>query len=51
MSENLSVISDAAKAATGGVERVLKAAEVLTRQATNLREEADRFLGELRAAA
>ncbi|MBV8167539.1 MAG: MCP four helix bundle domain-containing protein [Alphaproteobacteria bacterium] len=51
VSENLSVISDAAKAATGGVERVLKAAEGLTRQATNLREEADRFLGELRAAA
>jgi methyl-accepting chemotaxis protein len=51
VSENLGVISDAAKVATGGVDRVLKAAEVLTRQATNLRAEADRFLGELRAAA
>jgi methyl-accepting chemotaxis protein len=51
VSENLSVINAAAKAATGGVERVLKAAEVLTRQAANLRQEADRFLGELRAAA
>jgi methyl-accepting chemotaxis protein len=51
VSENLSAISAAAEAATGGVEKVLNAAGALTRQATALRSEVDRFLGELRAAA
>jgi methyl-accepting chemotaxis protein len=51
VSENLGVISDTAKTATGGVDRVLEAADSLTRQATNLRREVERFLDELRAAA
>jgi methyl-accepting chemotaxis protein len=51
VSENLSAINEAAEAATGGVEKVLNAAGALTRQASSLRNEVDRFLGELRAAA
>ena len=51
VSENLTVISNTAKAATGGVEKVIDAADSLTRQATNLRREVERFLEELRAAA
>ena len=51
VSENLTVISSTAKAATGGVEKVLDAADSLNRQATNLQREVQRFLEELRAAA
>ena len=51
VSENLTIISNTAKAATGGVEKVLDAADSLTREATNLRREVERFLEELRATA
>jgi methyl-accepting chemotaxis protein len=51
VSENLTVISNTAKAATGGVEKVIDAADSLTRQATSLRREVERFLEELRATA
>ena len=43
--------ADATKAATGGVDRVLNAAEKLNEQANTLRSETNRFLSELRAAA
>jgi methyl-accepting chemotaxis protein len=51
VSENLGGISNAANGASGGVDRVLDAADSLTRQATNLSREVERFLEELRAAA
>jgi len=51
VSENLGAINAAAQVATGGVEKLLKAADALTRQAAALRTEVARFLGELRAAA
>jgi methyl-accepting chemotaxis protein len=51
VSENLRLISGAASTAGSGVEQVLGAADGLTRQATQLRSEVDRFLAEIRAAA
>ena len=51
VSENLRLISGAASTAGTGVEQVLGAADGLTRQATQLRSEVDRFLAEIRAAA
>jgi methyl-accepting chemotaxis protein len=51
VSENLQAIGGAATAAGAGVEQVLSAADGLTRQATQLRSEVERFLAEIRAAA
>jgi methyl-accepting chemotaxis protein len=51
VSENLQAIGGAATAAGAGVEQVLGAADGLTRQATLLRGEVERFLAEIRAAA
>jgi hypothetical protein len=51
VSENLMVISETAKAAGGRVDQMLGAADGLTLQAKQLRDEVDRFLSEIRAAA